>query len=543
MRFNESLASNVHPVIGVLEDLLLRHIVTPARDTFETLKKAWADKDDEGQSDKIGSLLAPLRNHIARHDYRSTSRAESVEAIHPVARFYSITTKHTPLGTSKERITSRPWLQYLFNRLSDQLSSPTITSLQTLNQAKDYPVTIKQMLEILVAYKINLGTSTLERVLTQVSKILNKETEEVNWYIVGLCLKIDSDVFVIPNDSERANTSSRRTPNKFLAALFTRLNDLPDPSQKANDEKLAMVMRNVLVPLAEGFAHARDLIGFINYWISNLTQSRKSTTELSPQPATDDSSKEFSSHSRQAQSIWEHEALLQAVAGLIESHLTVGQIETILKEAHTAVESADTVSDPTTWSTFSTSLVILDCVFNGCTNENTISKLSMTVQSSYLALLSLCNAENIPVILRWRVWRCIATIKNRWDADLTPSPDIHDLEENAALYALQIQSEKDAGKDPEERLHSFHFLLSIIDNAQPLLYTELADSTVQFVVSLLNRYAELVISHLPDTGAYQIPHPNFFYDIPPEELKELLAFQKSTFSYASMLSHRTAALR
>lgn len=542
MRFNESLASNAHPVIGVLEDLLLQHIVNPARDTFETLKKARADMDDEGQGDKIGSLLAPLRNHIARHEYQSTSQAESVEAIHPVACFYNITTKHTPLSTSKERITSRPWLQYLFNRLSDQLSRPTTMSPQTFNQPQDYPVAIKQMLEILVAYKINLGTSTLERVLTQASKILNKETEQVNWHIVGLCLKIDSDVFVIPNDSERANTSSRRTPNKFLAALFTRLNDLPDPSQKANDEKLAMVMRNVLVPLVEGFAHARDLIGFINYWISNLTKSRESTTELSPQPAPNDSSKESSSHSQKARSIWEHEALLQAVAGLIESHLTVGQIETILQEAHTAVESADTVSDPNTWSTFSTSLVILDCVYNGCTNENTISKLSMTVQSSYLALSSLCTAENIPVTLRWRVWRCIATIKNRWDANLTPSPDIHGLEENAALYALQIQSEKNAGEDPKGRLHSFHFLLSIIDNAQPLFYRELADSTVQFVVSILNRYAELVISHLPDTGAYQISHPNL-YDIPPEELKELLQFQESTFSYASMLSHRTAALQ
>lgn len=541
---NHSVASDVEldKCNSVLEDLILQHLIVPARDAFEISKKARASTDDRGQLAMIDSLLAPLRNHTALHEYQSMSWQEAIETIHPVTRFYGIVLKHTPLGTSKERIASRPWLQYMFDQLADQLSKLPASSLQKSNLAQDYPLAIKQMLEILVVHKINLGTATLGRVLMQVSQILNTKPDQVNWHIVGLCLKIDSDTFVNPNDTDRGSISSIRTPNKFLAALFTRLNDLSDLSQKARGETLTMVLRNVLVPLVEGFAHARDLIGFIRYWRSNLAQCRKSTTESSPQPATNGSSKEPSTHVRNTQCIWEHEGLSQAVAGLVESHLTVGLVETILQEAHTAVEFAKTISDPNAWSTFSVNLVILDCVFNGCTNENTISKLSMTIQSTYVALLGLCTAENIPVTLRWRVWRCIATIKNRWEADQTPSFDLHGSEENAAMYALTIQTGKNPGNDPKERLHSFHFLLSLIDDAYPLLYTALAESTVKFVISLLNLYAELVISHLPDTRGLQILYPNT-YDIPPEKLKELLALQESTLLYASMLCHRTAALR
>lgn len=541
---NHSVASDVEldKCNSVLEDLILQHVIIPARDAFEISKKARANTDDKGQLAMIGSLLAPLRNLTALHEYQSMSWQEPIETIHPVTRFYGIILKHTPLSTSKERIASRPWLQYMFDQLADQLSKLPASSLQKSNPAQVYPLAIKQMLEILVVHNINLGTATLDRVLMQVSQILNTKPDQVNWHIVGLCLKIDSDTFVNPNDTDRGTISSIRTPNKFLAALFTRLNDLSDQSQKTGDETLTMVLRNVLVPLVEGFAHARDLIGFIRYWRSNLAQYRKSTIESSPQPATDGSSKEHSTHVRNAQCIWEYEGLLQAVAGLLESHLTVGQVETMLQEAHTAVESAKTISDPNAWSTFSVNLVILDCVVNGCTNENTISKLSMTIQSTYVALLGLCKAENIPVTLRWRVWRCIATIKNRWEADLTPSFDLHGSEENAAMYALTIQTGKNLGNDPKERLHSFHFLLSFIDDAYPLLYTALAESAVKFVISLLNLYAELVISHLPDTGGFLILYPSS-YDTSPEKLKELLALQESTLLYASMLCHRTAALR
>ncbi|KAL8852474.1 MAG: hypothetical protein Q9221_002597 [Calogaya cf. arnoldii] len=530
-RLNNSLAPKVDldKAVGVLEDLLLQHVITPARDTFETWKKTRAGVDDEDLGATIGSLLSPLCNETACQKYHITSWADSVETIHPVAHFYGIAVKHTSLGTSKERIASMPWLQFMFDRLSDQLESQTAAPSQISSKTQNYTLAIKQMLEILVVHKINLGTATLERVLVKVSQILNSKAHQVDWHIVGLCLKIDSDVFVIPNNTD----TSKATPNKFLAALFARLNDISDSSHE-NDETSPLVLREVLVPLVEGFAHARNLIGFITYWKSNLIQQWISATNSGLQPAANGSTKVFSSHIQIAQCIWEREGLIQAVAGLLESHLTDRQIELLLQEANTAVESAKTTSEPTAWLDSSANLVILDCVLSGCTGENTIEQLSMAIQNTYVALLGLRKANGLPITMRWRVWRCIATIKNRCQVDITHIPNLNRLEGVAVEDALKVQTQKDQRKDPKEQFHSFNFLISIIDKNLPLVGKALAGSTVQLVVSLLDRYAELVISHLPDTGSFQILSPSS-YDISPENLKLLLAFQESTLRYASVL--------
>ncbi|KAL8657263.1 MAG: hypothetical protein Q9226_002098 [Calogaya cf. arnoldii] len=526
---------DIDKAIDVLEDLLLQHVITPARNTFEISKKARAGMADEDQGATIGSLLGPLCNETACHKDQITSLVDSVEAIHPVAHFYGIAVKHTPLGTSKERIASRPWLQFMFDRLSDQLESHTAAPTQISSKPQDYTLAIRQMLEILVVHKVNLGTAMLERVLVKVSQILNSKADQVDWHIVGLCLKIDSDVFVIPNNTD----TSKATPNKFLAALFTRLNDLSDSSTE-NDETPTLVLREVLVPLVEGFAHARNLTGFIAYWISNMIQLWISATNSGLQPAANGSTKVFSSQSRTAQCIWEREGLIQAVAGLLESHLTDRQIELLLQEANTTVESAKTTSESTARLDSSATLVILDCVLSGCTNENTIEHLLMTIQNTYVALLGLRKAKGLPITLRWRVWRCIATIKDRWQVEIAPIPDLRHLEDSAAEDALKIQTQKDQRNDPEEQFHSFNFLISIIDKNLPLAGKALAESTVQLVISLLGHYAELVISFLPDASGSILPRSS--YDLSPEKLEKLLASQASTLRYTSVMCDRITAL-
>ncbi|KAL8994716.1 MAG: hypothetical protein Q9169_005380 [Polycauliona sp. 2 TL-2023] len=518
---NHSLASKLRleKATEVLEDLVLQHTVNPVRNIFEASKRTRAALDDEGPGAEVGSLLAPLYTHTAYHWHQNLPRTESIEAVHPVACFYNIAMKSTPLSTSKERIANRPWLQYLFDRLSDQLESLTTASSETPKSAKGYSLAIKQMLEMILIHKSNLKTSTLQNVLSKVSHIFDAVPVEVNWKIVSLCLKIDPDVFVIPN----SKVASTKAPNELLVALCTRLNGLSDPTHKASDEMINMVLQDVLVPLVEGFAHARDLINFINYWKANMTQIKDLGTEMKSQQSSSGNSEISSPDVPDTRCIWEHEELLQAVAGLLESRLTTGQIGLLLQEANTIVENATSTSGPIAWSIFSANLVILDCVLSGCTNENTVSVLPNIVQSTYVALFRLREADRLPTILRWRVWRCIATINNRWGDDFTQHDDLRTLETRAAKNALRNQTQTILHDNSKEGLHSFNFLLSVIDSERP--HNEaLAESTVQYVVSLLGRYAELVISHLP-IGMIQDWSS---YDISPTKLEELLALQQST---------------
>lgn len=535
MSLNDSRASNTHfdKIISVLEELLLQHVIAPAREMFEILQKVRAHMEDEGLQAKIGSLLAPLQYHGRKS--QGTSQKCSIDTLLPVAHFYDLIVKHTSLGTSKERTISRPWLQYMFDRLSEQIGSPTVTS-QAFNQAQDYSLAIKQMLDIVLVHQIKLGNATLERVLKTVSQLLNSNPQQVDWHVVGLCLKIDSDVFVIPDHKG----TSEKTPNQFLAALFTKLNDLSGPTQEADDETLTMVVADVLVPLLDGFMHARDMIGFVNNWRSNLTLHEKSPNGSELKRITNSKSKVSSSGVRGTRCIWEHEGLVQAAAGRLESHLTIGQIELYLQEVHAAVESARSTSGPDAWSNVSANLVILDSVLSGCSQENTISMLSKTVQSNYVDLLMLSKADGLSPTLRWRLWRCMAIIKDRWVIELPKNAVIHDFEDQVAKSALRFQTEKDLCNDPKERIFSFNFLLSIIGDVQPHHpKAALAESTVQHVISFLESYIELARSHLAD-GTFLDWNS---YNIAPDKLDELLETQKSALFYASTLCSRISALR
>lgn len=516
---------------STIDALLLQHVILPARDSFEVSRKPRSAIDDENTIIEIKKLLAPLREHNFTSVHQNPSRLEDTPSVHPIALLYGIIIKHTPLSTSKQRSANKPWLQFMFDHLLKQDSDlPNIPSNKsTLSQG--FALATKQMLEILARSGMSPGTATLDRVLTQVSHILDETSDRINWDIVGLCLRIDPDVFVVPYVSGLASHSATRSPNRLLAALFARLSRTTEPSQEASTESITELVRSVLVPLVNGFAHARDLTGFVNYWRSNMIQYDKIATGSSTPRTNIYISPESSSLTKAAQCIWEHESLLQAVADQVELRLTIGQLEAVLHGARDALKSARKTSDPDSRSIFSANLVILDCMLSGCTNENTISKLSIAVQDTYVAMLRLRDAEGLPLAQRWRVWRCVATIKDRWNPEFNPEPEVHELEEQAAADALEILKGVNPDDDVNERLHCFNFLLSILKSADLSFHEELAEYTVEHVLKLLDVCAELLISQQSDFA------PNT-----PESLGAILATQKSTLLYASLLCNRTTAL-
>ncbi|KAL8677834.1 MAG: hypothetical protein Q9186_005779 [Xanthomendoza sp. 1 TL-2023] len=333
---NEGLDISSH----TLEALLLQHVILPAKDSFEGSKKAHSALENGNKSIDINKLLAPLREH----DFTSMSHALSwlkyPHSDHPIARFYGIIMEHAPLTTSKQRIANRPWLQFMFEYLSEQNPMLSTASSQDSVLSQGSFLATKQMLKAIADSGTKLGTATLERVLMQISQILDDTSNQVNWDIVGLCLKVDPDVFVVPDVPNLAGHPVTRKPNKFLTALLARLSLVTASSQVTSDASMAEILQNVLVPLVGGFAHARDLIGFVSHWKSNLVQSDEILIGPDTQPSSTQIDLESSSSiAEDACCIWEHERLLQAVADRVELHLTVGQIKTILQDANIALES------------------------------------------------------------------------------------------------------------------------------------------------------------------------------------------------------------
>ncbi|KAL8773274.1 MAG: hypothetical protein Q9203_004499 [Teloschistes exilis] len=480
-----------------LEGLLLQHIVIPVRETFENARKPRAARDDETVGNNADELLGPLGKLTPSADpeYQHDSNT-----LRPIAHLYSIIVKYTPLDTSKHRVSEKGWLQFMFDRLTAYTSILALPSPAATNA-------LKEMLKTLLAKKLKLEIGTQERILSSVSHVLGDQQSLVNWDIISLCLKMDPDVFVMPVVSQESVSGKPvRIPNRFLRALFDKSYLLSGSLRTLSPEIHQSVLRDILIPLVDGFIHARDLSGFIDEWITNLEHSRSHllrtdhvVTSLGRRQADSDTVSEDHSLMDNAQTLWEHESLLEAVASQIESRLTTGQIDKILQNAKTVFLDVPYSASKEKGQSFLANLVILDCILGGCTMENTAAQLSSTIEDLYPTLLKFAASGRLPSSHSWRVWRSIATISHRWKAQSDRRPEVCSLEEKAAGRALELVSHmgKSQPDEVDDVLQSCNFVLSVINNITSPLRGEYSKHLMKSITNASRQYGESVcaISH------------------------------------------------
>lgn len=225
---------------------------------------------------------------------------------------------------------------------------------------------------------------------------------------------------------------------------------------------------------------------------SDSARSKQSATHEEEPQASSDTNAGYPSAVEVSHNVWEHESLLQAVADRLEARLTAGQIDAIIQVAKAALGSADIQSHPEQHLESAAYLVVLDCVLSGCRAENTISKLSMTARELYSTLLDLVTAERMPQDLTWRVWRSMATIKDRWKAELSYEADVQNLEDEVTKYALKLHSEAEDYYSVNELLHSFNYTLSVRVSGKLPMQNEYGRFIVQTVTRAKQYYHQLV---------------------------------------------------
>ncbi|KAL9604603.1 MAG: hypothetical protein Q9219_000323 [cf. Caloplaca sp. 3 TL-2023] len=484
-RFNNEIAA--------LENLLLEHIVLPARGWFENSQGPHSARIDEATKIDPDQLLAPLQDL----NFRSVNRDHPWnKKIHPVARFYRVALKHTKLATTQQRISEKPWLEFLFDHIALQASIPG-NNLTSSSDFLNHANAIKDMLGMLAKIPLRLEVTTLEKVLSQFSNILESEKCRIDWDIVGLCLDINPDVFVIPHVTKTTSGQTLRKPNKHLLALFEKLNDLSRLPEPVSYTSHGNVLEAVLVPLVAGFAKARDLIGFINCWRSNLTQPQQLENDPVVQPDTDVQSSDSRSPRIRLSHIWEEEKLLQAVASHVEQRLTVGQIKTILQESSISLVSTVAKQNSRQDQSSRANLVVLDCILHGCKNEGTISQLASAIEELYTAALASHEPDNLLVQRSWRAWRCLATIRNRWTDELKLGPDHQKLEKTTVAQALKRLTQIDQIHSIQDILQPLSYAFSAFEVSDSSLHPEFASS----ITDVLAR--ELIKIHSADIDPLQ----------------------------------------
>lgn len=520
---------DTNDTIVILEKFILQQIVLPARHSFDS-SSSRASGGDKATHVSIDELLFPLHHNIVRHEHDDHSQHKGT---HPSARFSDIVLKHTPLATPKQRISEKAWLQFMF----DRVTTPTLplgVDPASSSSTPDSIKTLKDMLEMLADHNMKLETSVLEKLLEKCSHMFDDESVWVDWDLIGLCLKIDPDLFVIPIVSKGPANQTIRKPNRCLFTLFKKINAIYHSSAPISKVTFKDIVDVVLVPLVKAFAEARGLVGFIDHWRSNLVQFRSINVDPEESPDKDGSGSEICSRTSNDLYLWEAESLSQAMANQVELRLTGGQIEAIVQTSNATLDTALSDSESQEGRHISADLVILDCILSGCNNEDTIRQLSQSVKALYATLLRSIETTTLPDSHRWRVWRCMATVKSRWAAELSLVSDVQALEEKITSKTLGHLSDLDHGHSVDELLQSLNYVLSVIESPGSALRHHLAWSTLHAVTAASQYYTEQI--ELENREHYGL-------GTPPQSARRIAYMKQLIQNYTSIICLRPTALR
>ena len=463
-RERSSSEKDTEAVTTSLEDLLITYTVLPFRDSLVGTKEPvqlQSTSPATALKDELVSALRSLRypkpkaeSSLGKGIYEAQRQALKTKNHLKVTYLSLLFEIALGLRLAIKSNNSRAddhWLEELFVQLIE-CAEIVVTPTSTVKMHKDRTRLVGWMLRKCVDHKLQLSLSGVQAILDQFSGLVSSDCyDSVEWSVVSLCLQTDPNAFVLPDSSGEANVPhSTRRPNKYLSALLSHITD--GGSEAGRDHEY--LVTGIVLPLCSAFADARDLDGFIRYWIEQTSiyekrQSDKLTFAI------------------ETPCLWQDERLLQRVAQLVESKLTPGQIDHLASSAAKGL----TLSMPSTSNTLSpslASLLALDCLFAGVYQEATLKTLAETAQSVFIVLSAhLSDYLDHSLKHKWRMWRIKTTIADRW-VTLRNSPLFKRSAQSAictaseTLSRMRLKASQDKEADWDEELYAFRYLLHLV---------------------------------------------------------------------------------
>lgn len=257
-------------------------------------------------------------------------------------------------GTQRRRPQDDAWLQHVFITLQDAL----------VQRPEDNSEALCAMLQSARKYSVGIELSNLRNITSKFA--LSKGRND--WKLVQSIIALDANVFLIP-DSE----------TNLLDELFSRITKTCVQPEWA--EVADRVVLDVLVPLMNEFAKARDLSGFVRHWYAQLVEFEKLRVEAML-------------FSMDLFGAWEDEALQTELIKLLEPSLTIQQINQILDWL--SIELADNPNAV---------CVILQAISRSVSREETVDSINTRL---YHIMFDDEASDRLDGRYKWRSWRILS---------------------------------------------------------------------------------------------------------------------------------------
>ncbi|KAI0122158.1 Urb2/Npa2 family-domain-containing protein [Daldinia grandis] len=177
-------------------------------------------------------------------------------------------------------------------------------------------------------------------------------TDETDWKLISKAFACDADVFL--------------TDDSLIESVFSRISSISSHDLITRET----VVREVIIPLEDAFAKARDFSGFIQKWYECLSESAANSL---------------------GQSIWVDAEIRQHLARILQSTLTSAQLLRVLER----LDSLDTPSGAL--------LVVLDGISAGITEEDFTKSADPKIFSMLFEDKTYKDIPSSILSLRWRI--------------------------------------------------------------------------------------------------------------------------------------------
>ena len=432
--------------VKALETLIIEHNILPAREAFfqnhSSTHKSAVTSENHFKSTESFSSLEQYRFRDCRESQHSSTM--------PFALLLRIAFECTPRDTAIQKANENPWLRYLFAQLVQRMSA-SINGSNLSDPKEQYSMAQKIMLDIILDYKVQLQVSELGDIISDLTGLFDADIHvTVDWRMTSLCLKLNPDIFIVKQDN---SDQERPTANKYLTALIEKITNT-NFSPRGQDYGLS----EILLPLMNAFADARDLTSFIHHWIEQL-QIHPPKNRHYPKPKR----KAFF-----GRSIWQSHQLQKAVACRAKKLLTERQMKKILVKMDEDLWT--TAKGPKgNYQSYSQSFaasVIIECLLGSCESETMLKSLTAAALQISVSVLKIIGTSlDWTETNRWRFWLIASDINILWPLlNLNPGTQV------LANVALKVALELFQGfekritvtkQDYTEEICAFRFLLSM----------------------------------------------------------------------------------
>lgn len=371
-------------LLHAVERIIALHVLLPARVDFFARGGSGIDySNDEPDWSCVKPVTDTLRPIICESpaDQNPTNKNHSCpwKSVELLPELFDIAIRAVPRDSFERQTQEAPWLETLFVAVAE-LAYSTVKEEDISSLYSKFVLVLEQLLRVALHRNVRLALHTI---LTHAgyTGLLDEGLQHVQWNVTALAISLGVDIF-LPNSGL---PDSRKLLDALLDKVLLHWRSGSDKPQSYN-----VIKNDILLPLLQGFAAARDLPSFMEIWFDQLVAVEGAR-------AQDSSLKYFS--------VWEDDDLCDAYSELVRTALADSNVAAQMRATSADTRAANgKISDtPGSYAKF----VIMEAGFR---RRSLSFRESEAALSYFLETLTSTLSSDQALHWRWRFWRFVRNL-------------------------------------------------------------------------------------------------------------------------------------